>query len=79
MPVVLSQFHHAVLHDIEGGFVVSYVVDRTLEGALFDAFQKLGEFLFCCQEVFALRRSLSWLVLWHATDEIACQRADYLI
>jgi len=39
---------------IECRFFVSNVVERAFEGAFFDAFQKLGEFLFGCQVIFAL-------------------------
>ena len=61
MPIVLCQFHHAVLHDVERGFLVPDVVDGSLESALFHAFQKIGEFLFSCQEIFALERP--WVLL----------------
>ena len=41
MAVVLHQLHHAVLDDIQCRFVIAHVVNRTLERALFDAFQKI--------------------------------------
>lgn len=61
MPVMFCQFHHAVLHDVERGFLVSNVVDGSLESAFFHALQKIGEFLFSCQEIFALERP--WVLL----------------
>ena len=49
VPVVLSQFHHAFLNDVQRRFFVAHMVDRPFEGALFHAFQKFGEFVFRCQ------------------------------
>ena len=44
--VVLGQLHHAVLDDVQGGFLVANVVDRALESPFLDAFQEVGKFSF---------------------------------
>jgi len=46
VPVVLGELHHAVLHNVQGGFLISHMVERALEGALFDATQKSVQLLF---------------------------------
>lgn len=47
--IVLCQFHHALLNDIQRRFVIAHMVHRPFEGALFHAFQKFGEFEVRCQ------------------------------
>ena len=46
---MLSQFHHAVLDDIERCFFVSHVINAALESPFFNAFQEVRKFLFSCQ------------------------------
>jgi hypothetical protein len=41
MPVVFSEFHHAVLNDVERGFIVTNVEGRSLECAPLDTFQEI--------------------------------------
>ena len=48
--VMRGQFHHAVLHDVQSRFFIAHVVQRALEGTLFDAFEEIREFLFGSQE-----------------------------
>ena len=48
--VVLGQARHAVLHDIQGRFLIAHMVQRALEGALFHALQEVREFFFGGQE-----------------------------
>ena len=50
VPVVFSQFHHAVLNNVKRRLFVANVIKGTFEGPLFNALQKVGEFLFVCQE-----------------------------
>jgi hypothetical protein len=40
--VMLCQFHHAVLHDIQGRFFVADVINRALESSFFYAFEEVG-------------------------------------
>jgi hypothetical protein len=47
---VFSQFHHAVLHDVQCRFLVANVIDRAFEGPLFYAFQEFAKFGFSCQD-----------------------------
>ena len=50
VPIVLGQFEHAVLHDVQGCILVTDVEKAALECALFYAFEECGQFLFCGQE-----------------------------
>ena len=40
--IVLCEFEHAVLHDIEGRFLVTDVVDGAFKRTFFHAFQEFG-------------------------------------
>ena len=42
VPIVLGQSHHAVLHDVQGRFLVANVVQRALEGTLVHALEEVG-------------------------------------
>ena len=50
MSVVFGQLHHALLHDIEGRFLIADMVDRAFEGPFLNALEEFGEFLFCSQK-----------------------------
>lgn len=43
--VVLAEFHHAVLHDVEGGFLIANMKPCALKSTFFDAFKELGKLL----------------------------------
>ena len=44
--VVFCQFHHAVLHDVQGSLVVPHLKEAALESPLFDAGKKVVQFFF---------------------------------
>jgi hypothetical protein len=48
--IVLGQLHHAVLNNVKRGLVVPNMVESSFERPFFNAFQKVGKFLFCRQE-----------------------------
>jgi len=77
VPVVLSQLHHAVLHDVQGGLLVAHVIDRALESPLFDALEEVGEFLFGCQGSWA--RMASVCLLWRGCAVLVLPASNYRI
>jgi hypothetical protein len=44
--VMLGQLHHAFLHDVQSGLLVTHLVAGTLEGSSLNAFEKARQFLF---------------------------------
>ena len=54
--VMRGQLHHAVLHDVQGRFLIADVVERALKGSLFNADEEIGEFFFGSQEFLGWRK-----------------------
>ncbi len=44
--VVFAQFHHTVLNNVKRSLLIPHMVERALEGAFFNADQKVRKFLF---------------------------------
>ena len=57
--VVLAEFEHTVLHDVQGCFLVAYMKPSALESTLFNAFEELGELL--CSGQGADKKRERWL------------------
>ena len=58
--IALSQLHHAVLNDVQGGLFVPDMVEAALEGAAFHTAKEVGQFFVGGQNVKAEGALQAW-------------------